>query len=283
MYEGRNAEMFTKTTGVLTWMSHPAQPSFVWQLYHYDLEPNASLYAVKKASETIHVQLNEANGAIEVVNNKPEALSQVRVRVSVYGLMARWMARIPMSWRRSRAAPRSRPHRSTSVRTFRRYISSSWICSTRRITFCPPTSTGRTFRQDDFTGLMELPTATLQVTADSHTDGENTVLDVQVVNPTQTIALMTHLQLHQKESGKRVLPVFYSDNYISLVPGESRSLTIQAATKDLDGDSPQLLVDGYNVDVQPAEGSVAIAPNLNAQPLHWPASNIVPDRSDTAP
>ena len=30
-------------------MSHPAQPSFVWQLYHYDLEPNAALYAAKKA------------------------------------------------------------------------------------------------------------------------------------------------------------------------------------------------------------------------------------------
>jgi len=33
---------FQQTTGVLTWMSHPAQPSFVWQLYHYDLEPNAA-------------------------------------------------------------------------------------------------------------------------------------------------------------------------------------------------------------------------------------------------
>jgi beta-mannosidase len=89
---------------------------------------------------------------------------------------------------------------------------------------------------------------------------------------------MTHLQLHQKRSGKRVLPVFYSDNYISLVPGESRSLTIQAATKDLGNDSPLLLIDGFNVDVQPSEGAVSIAPNLNAQPSHWPASGIVPDQ-----
>ena len=76
--------MFTQTTGILTWMSHPAQPSFVWQLYHYDLEPNASLYGVKKASETVHVQLNEANGAIQVVNNKPESLSNLTVRARVY-------------------------------------------------------------------------------------------------------------------------------------------------------------------------------------------------------
>ena len=37
MYEGRNAKLFHPYTGILTWMSHPAQPSFVWQLYHYDL------------------------------------------------------------------------------------------------------------------------------------------------------------------------------------------------------------------------------------------------------
>jgi len=49
MYEGRNAQMFHPTTAIITWMSHPAQPSFVWQLYHYDLEPNSSLFAVKKA------------------------------------------------------------------------------------------------------------------------------------------------------------------------------------------------------------------------------------------
>ncbi len=53
MYEGRNASLFAPDTGVITWMSNPAQPSFVWQLYHYDLEPNASLFAVMHASEMV--------------------------------------------------------------------------------------------------------------------------------------------------------------------------------------------------------------------------------------
>ncbi len=42
MYEGRNAQLFHPATGVITWMSNPAQPSFVWQIYHYDLEPMSS-------------------------------------------------------------------------------------------------------------------------------------------------------------------------------------------------------------------------------------------------
>jgi len=74
---------------VITWMSHPAQPSFVWQLYHYDLEPNASLYAAKKAAETVHVQLNEANGGIEVVNNTPHELTGLKIHLTIYGIDSR--------------------------------------------------------------------------------------------------------------------------------------------------------------------------------------------------
>jgi beta-mannosidase len=71
--------------------------------------------------------------------------------------------------------------------------------------------------------------------------------------------------------------VFYSDNYVSLVPGESSTVTIEAATKDLQGDEPLIEVDGFNVDVNPAQGTVSVVLNENAQPSHWPESNIVPD------
>jgi beta-mannosidase len=275
MYEGRNAEMFTKTTGILTWMSHPAQPSFVWQLYHYDLEPNASLYAAKKASETIHVQLNESNGAIQVVNNSPAVLSNLTVRSRVYSLDGK------LSGENNYAV--AQVSGSTTIKAAQVDVSAR-ISPIYFLKLDLLGSDGRLLStnfywqnvaQDDFTGLRDLPKATLEITVDSHVEGEDTLLKVTLHNPTNTVALMTHLQLHQKQSGERVLPVFYSDNYISLVPRESRSLTIQAATKDLAG-GPLLLVDGFNVGVKPVEGAVSIGPNLNADPSYWPASNIVP-------
>ena len=45
---------------------------------------------------------------------------------------------------------------------------------------------------------------------------------------------MSHLQLRKARSGQRVLPVFYSDNYVSLLPGERKTLTVEAAASDLD-------------------------------------------------
>ncbi len=63
--------------------------------------------------------------------------------------------------------------------------------------------------------------------------------------------------------------MFYSDNYVSLLPGESKTLTVEAAAADLDGEAPLLAVDGWNVTVNPtpASGSqaVLVVPNAEAQ------------------
>jgi len=129
--------------------------------------------------------------------------------------------------------------------------------------------------QDDFARLMDMPRAKIEANASMKAEGDNTELTVKLHNATPVIALMTHMQLHQKGSGKRVLPVFYSDNYLSLVPGESRTITIEAATKNLLGEAPLVEIDGFNVDVAPGGTSVAVGPNVNAQPEHWPGSQLV--------
>ena len=132
--------------------------------------------------------------------------------------------------------------------------------------------------QDQFDGLMNLPKVVLDAEANSRIEGDNTILTVTLHNNTTHVALLSHLQLHQKKSGRRVLPVFYSENYISLVPGESSTVSIEAATKNLQGDLPLVEVDGYNVDVKPIDSPVSIVANVNAQPSHWPASDIVPEK-----
>src|SRR5271168_2745318 len=277
MYEGRNVEMFKTTTGVITWMSHPAQPSFVWQLYHYDLEPNAALYAVKKASETVHVQFNEENRDIEVVNNRPDALNALTVKALIY--------RFDGTLDSQETYPVAQVPGSSTIRAAQIEVSAR-ISPVYFIKLELSDAGGQLLSsnfywqhvaQDQFEGLMNLPTVTLDAEASAHADGDKTVLSVTLHNNTSHIALLSHLQLHQKKSGRRVLPVFYSENYISLLPGESATVSIEAATKDLQGDSPLIEVDGFNVDVKPVDGPVSITTNVNAQPSHWPPSNIVPD------
>lgn len=277
MYEGRNAEMFRQTTGVITWMSNPAQPSFVWQIYHYDLEPNAALYAVKKAGESVHVQLNEALRGIEIVNNRPTALKDVKATVFVYAFNGKLSSHKTYS---VTEVPPSSTIKAAQIEVNARISPLYFVKLDLTDSAGNLLSTNFYWQhvaQDQFDGLMNLPTVTLDAEATARTEGPNTILAVTLRNNSSNVALMSHLQLHQKKSGHRVLPVFYSDNYISLVPGESRSLTIEAPTKALNGDDPLIEVDGFNVDVHDVQGPVGIVNNVNAQPSHWPASNIVPD------
>ena len=278
MYEGRNAEMFKTTTGVITWMSHPAQPSFVWQLYHYDLEPSAALYAVKKASETVHVQFNEEKRGVEVVNNRSDALNALSVNVLIY--------RFDGTLDSHKSYPVAQVPGSSTIKVAQIEVSTR-ISPLYFIKLDLTDASGKLLSsnfywqhvaQDQFDGLMNLPTVILDTDANTRTEGNKTMLTVTLHNNTNNVALLSHLQLHQKKSGRRVLPVFYSDNYISLVPGESSTITIEAATKDLQGDLPLVELDGYNVDVKPVDGLVSIMANVNAQPSHWPASLIVPEK-----
>ena len=122
---------------------------------------------------------------------------------------------------------------------------------------------------DDLTDLNKLPTVTLDSEiARKDADGK-CVVAVTLKNTSGNIALMTHVQLRRKKSGARVLPVFYDSNYISLVPGEERTITMEAEAAELNGEDALVVVDGWNTTVKPASAKgVAIAPNLDAQPSH---------------
>jgi hypothetical protein len=122
--------------------------------------------------------------------------------------------------------------------------------------------------------LNQLPTVTLQAQAQQKDDGNNRVVTVTVHNPSTNVALLAHLQLRRK-SGERVLPVYYSDNYVSLVPNETRTITMQAALKDFQQQNALVVFDGWNVTVAPADfAGVSVAPNLDAQPDRWPETGL---------
>ncbi|HUX28660.1 MAG TPA: glycoside hydrolase family 2 protein, partial [Terracidiphilus sp.] len=276
MYEGRNALLFHPTTAILTWMSNPAQPSFVWQLYHYDLEPNSSLFGVMHASEMVHIQFNQADGDLQVINNQPEPLPGLLAQVSIYNLdgslayehQTRLTAAPEAA---TNLGPVAFPPSLSAVHFLKldlRDAAGKLVSSNFYWRALPD-------HPDDYTELNLLPKVTLDAQATQTDENGNRTVTVTLHNPSRSIALMAHLQLRRKQSGERVLPVYYSDNYISLVPGETRTVTAEAAVSDFKGEDSLIVFDGWNVSVAPVEtGDVSIAPNLEAQPGHWPPTGL---------
>jgi beta-galactosidase/beta-glucuronidase len=276
MYEGRNAKLFAPTTGILTWMSNPAQPSFVWQLYHHDLEPNSALFAVKKAAEPVHIQLNESSGDVEVINNLNTRLEKARAHLSIYNLdgTVAYQHDFDVSARASVA---------TSLGVV------AWPADLSPVHFVKlelRDADGKLIsdnfywraqpdHQDDLTALNELTNVTLDTKVVRRDVGGRSFIDVTLHNPGTQIALMAHVQLRRKHDGERVLPVYYTDNYVSLVPNESRTITIEAANLDLKGEAALVLVDGWNVEVAASSSAgVDLELNAGAQVAHWPVTGL---------
>jgi hypothetical protein len=130
-------------------------------------------------------------------------------------------------------------------------------------------------QQDDLKALGSLPAVVLDAKVTrSDVDGKS-LLSVTLHNPGTQVALMAHLQLRRKNSGERVLPVYYSDNYVSLLPNESRTVTIEVATSDLKGEAALVLVDGWNVGVNAGSSAgIGIAANTDSQVSHWPVTGL---------
>jgi putative transposon-encoded protein len=272
MYEGRNVGLFHPNTAIITWMSNPAQPSFVWQLYHYDLEPNASLFGVKESGEMVHVQLNEDTGDALVVNNRPEALTDAKVKETVYDLDGTVAAENEVAVTAAGSAATT-----VAMVDIPKSISATYFVKLDLTDAEGKTISSNFYwrnsydHQDDLTALNTLPLVTLEATVER---GEDNKVTVTLHNNAKVVALMAHLQLRHK-SGERVLPVFYSDNYVSLVPGESRTMTMEAGTPNSASEDYLVTVDGWNVSVAQASAKgVAIAPNVDAQPGHWPTTGL---------
>ena len=266
MYEGRFARLFNPETGVITWMSSPCQPSFVWQLYSHDLEPNASLFAVRKACEPIHVMLNEENGHLMAINHTAQALAQATLEAHLFNLdgSSPWFHKVTLNAPASAATDAGELALPKEALTPVYFVELALRDKQHHLLSENFYWRGSRDRPDDLRALGSLPEAVLDIRAKlGHKSTGECLIEATLANPTKMPALMVHLQLRRAKSGTRVLPAFYSDNYVSLMPGESTVLRIEAAVADFAGEKPLLAVDGWNVGVKPVSAGAAVPVALN--------------------
>ena len=221
---------------------------------------------MKKACEPVHIQLNEKTGSIEVINNLPTPLTSAKVHFTTYNLDG------TTAYQHDDDVTGA-PSATTELGVV------AWPATLSSVYFVALNlhDAGGKLLSDNFywrpaTGkdhledLGKLSTMTLETKISRHDAEGRCLLDVTLHNPGPQVALMTHLQLRRQHSGQRVLPVYYTDNYLSLVPNETKTVTIEAARSDLEGEIPLVVVDGWNIGVSAfTSDDAALALNDEAQ------------------
>ncbi|WP_302773980.1 glycosyl hydrolase 2 galactose-binding domain-containing protein [Parabacteroides johnsonii] len=233
--------------GLLMWMSHSCWPSMVWQTYDYYFEPTAAYFAIKKASEPLHIQWNPATDEVEVVNYSAGTHKGLTAKVQILNMDA------SVAWEKEATV-------DSNEDTTNKCIKLAFPANLSKVHFIKMVLTEngkvvsdnfyhRSLEENNYQDLRQLAKVALQstTTVDKNADGTWSAVSV-IENKTSTPALMIRLNVVGRKDGQQLLPVFYSDNYFSLLPGEKKEVRMSWKDEDTRGNEGKVLITGYNVE-----------------------------------
>jgi len=103
----------------------------------------------------------------------------------------------------------------------------------------------------DFSALQKLQPATVKVTLKPGPPAsQDAEFRVTIENTGKGLAFLVHLRVTKPKGGAEILPAYWNDNYISLLPGERREVQVRVRKADLGSAQPDLIVDGFNLSPQ---------------------------------
>jgi len=246
-----------RSSGIIYWMYNSAWPSLYWQLYDYYLTPNGAFYGARKACEPLHIQYSYGDSSIYVVNGNYQDYNNLSASARIYNL--------------------DMTEKYTEETTFsvgpdesRKVIDIEWPDDLSDVYFLKldlKNDAGELLstnfywlsikgdEEADFTSLQDLPRTSLNVTVASvRKEGERYSVEVYLENPSSSLAFSINPKIIKGESKDLVTPVFWEDNYFTLLPQEKRSIEVHFTADALDGEKPVLQIEGWNID--PVETAV---------------------------
>ncbi|HEY0321788.1 MAG TPA: LamG-like jellyroll fold domain-containing protein [Pyrinomonadaceae bacterium] len=246
MFEGFNSHLWNPNTGRLMWMTHSAWPSMVWQMYSSDYATYGSFYGIKKACEPLHVQLNLPGMEAAVINNTTSAVQNLRLSARVFSINGEEIF--------NREERLSVPA-GTAAESFRIGLPGQADNSVAFIKLVLRDEAGSVLSENfywyaaqkvDYRKLNDMATVNVDCTARQKTAAGISLIEIDLTNRSSGIALATELTLRNQKGNARVLPAYASDNFVSLLPGEKRRITVEVPAT-ASNVPMQLSVTGWNV------------------------------------
>lgn len=263
-YEGTRAmfEAFRvstpRATGIVQWMLNSAWPSFYWQLYDHYLVPTAAYYAVRKANMAQQLIYNYKDGIVYLVNESPEMVS-LTGKYRLYGLDSRLIGEQEL-------ALKAAPGEVVKAFDIPAVKDNAFLFLTLTDGQDKPladnlyclSATGDEYDWEktnwvhtplksaaDFKQLSALPGVECEVSGVVNSKAGDKMVEVTLSNATPCLAFFTRLSL-KDEVGELLRPVFWEDNYITLLPGEKRVLKCTVPQTVVAGKKLTLTVSGWN-------------------------------------
>ncbi|MEU6972054.1 exo-beta-D-glucosaminidase [Kitasatospora aureofaciens] len=267
---GRNfTDAENPSTGVVYWMMNSPWTSLHWQLFDRYFDQGGAYFAAKKANEELHVQYSYDDRSVVVVNRRAGASEGLTAHVDLYntdgtqryhqdatGLTAPGDGGKTVALTIPEIVPdldTTYLARLTLTDSTGKEVSRNvyWLSTKKDVVDYDHTAepSTPTIAYAALDGVNKLAQANVSATATSTaTDDGTTKVTVKLTNTDtgNTPALLTDVHLVDPQN-KPLLPVTWSDNQVSLWPGESTTITATVRTTDLNGATPNLRISGWNI------------------------------------
>jgi len=262
MFEAYSKNKYN-STGVIQWMLNNAWPSMIWHLYDYYLDAGGGYFGAKKALEPLHIQYSYDDNSIAVVNSTYSDAEALHASVRVYNLAGKEIYNSQTivdlagdSVQRVFSIPENLYQGADRILFIDLKLSNAegtevsqnfyWVPTTLTTFDWQKTDYTHTpaSRHEDLAALTSLPQSKITARVDIEKTPRGRVLRLHLDNSSSLLAFQISAAL-RTQSGGLISPVLWSDNWIELVPGESRTLT--ALLPDTAPANPVVQIAGWNI------------------------------------
>ncbi|MFL6144882.1 MAG: glycosyl hydrolase 2 galactose-binding domain-containing protein [Labedaea sp.] len=283
-YLGHAKDPANPSTGLIYWQLNKAWPSLQWELYGFDFDQAGVYFGAQRAGEPVHVLYAYDDGSIKVVNLTRQRQAGLRATADLIDIngsvKASYQASVPALSSQD-VATVLRPAVPAGISTTyflrltltdgNRTVSRNvyWLSTKPDVVDFSRTlgeGSGTEFAPNgyaDLTGLRTLAPAQVNVSARSEQSGDDLVTTVTVrnVSTRPTVGFLLRADVRRGTAAGRplagdnqVLPILWSQNDLTLWPGESQTITARYARAQLRGADPVVSLSGWNTAPQTVSG-----------------------------
>ena len=243
IFEGFAARLWQPNSGRLIWMTQPAWPSMEWNFLSWDYDTQASFYGTQKACEPIHAQLDVTDCAVNIIN-LGEARS-FKVETRVVGTDGK-----VLSDQTNQVVAAADARTPAGKPDLDKLANGHTVLVALKVSDAngEPVSDNLYWWARQEASLRELnalPKANVTASATVASSDAERRVTVRLSNAGPSPALLVKLTLENAVTGRRILPAYYSENYVSLLPEESRTITIAFPAGE---SKPNITLRGWNLD-----------------------------------
>jgi hypothetical protein len=229
--------------GVLLWMSQAAWPSMICQIYDHYFEYTSAFFAVKKACRQEHILWDILKNDIRVANNTNSVMKNATAKAIVYDENG------TIIWEKSSstdvlpASAKSYFELENKTGEKVRFLKLQLILKGKVIDdnfYWLENKSGNCLNLNDL----------LKADVSLKTTGapKNGIYTGKVIikNNSSSVSLLNKIKLKDKKSGESILPVFFSDDYINLLPGEEKTITFTVDENLIKNSPIEIWLEGWN-------------------------------------